>query len=43
MISKLNVDLTGLGVGEKHAQILHSNKKVNLFSLSGFENKNKFI
>jgi len=36
----LNVAVIDLGVGAKHAQILYSNKKVNLFSLSGFENKN---
>jgi predicted dehydrogenase len=39
MKNRLNVGVIGLGVGAKHAQILYSNKKVNLVSLCDFDNK----
>ena len=39
MKNKLNVGVIGLGVGAKHAQILYSNKKVNLVSLCDFDDK----
>jgi predicted dehydrogenase len=39
MKNKLNVGVIGLGVGARHAQILYSNKKVNLISLCDFNNK----
>jgi predicted dehydrogenase len=39
MKNKLNVAVIGLGIGVKHAQILFSNRKVNLVSLCDFDNK----
>jgi predicted dehydrogenase len=39
MKNKLNVGVIGLGVGATHAQILYTNKKVNLISLCDFDNK----
>jgi predicted dehydrogenase len=39
MKNKLNVAVIGLGVGARHAQILNSNKNVNLVSLCDFNDK----
>jgi predicted dehydrogenase len=39
MKNKLNVGVIGLGVGARHAQILYSNKKINIVTLCDFDHK----